>query len=220
MKIGTDGVLLGAWANPDRAESILDIGAGTGVIALMLAQRSSAALIDAIELEEEAYVQCVENFENSPWGDRLFCYHADFRDFYTEIEESYDLIISNPPFFEEWKKGNAQNQKREIARSVKSLTHPQLLEGVARLLAPTGRFCTIIPFQSERMFLKEAENHQLYPQELTRVKGTPQSAVKRSLLSFGTNPVTVVEKELTIELERHHYTEEYIALTKDFYLKM
>ncbi len=101
MKIGTDGVLLGAWTNIDHfPETILDIGAGTGVISLMLAQRSEAIQIDAIEIEENAYEQTVENFEASNWGDRLFCYHAGFDEFVEEMqdEEQYDLIISNPPF--------------------------------------------------------------------------------------------------------------------------
>ena len=100
MKIGTDSVLLGAWARLDsQPNSILDIGAGTGVLALMLAQRSGAELIDAIEIDDAAYEQCVGNFEASDWGDRLFCYHASLDEFTEEIEDQYDLIISNPPFY-------------------------------------------------------------------------------------------------------------------------
>src|SRR5699024_9039145 len=91
MKVGTDGVLLGAWAKiPEDTQNILDIGSGTGLIALMMAQRSPAELIDAVELDDEAYVQAVENFENSPWSDRLFCYHADFSEFSQEMDERYD----------------------------------------------------------------------------------------------------------------------------------
>ncbi len=100
MKIGTDAVLLGSWTSiTSNPFSILDIGAGTGVLGLMLAQRSNAELIDAIEIDDDAYEQCVDNFEASPWGDRLFCYHASLEEFVDEIEDSYDLIISNPPFY-------------------------------------------------------------------------------------------------------------------------
>ena len=102
MKIGTDGVLLGAWTPVnDEVFSILDIGAGTGLISLMLAQRSNAELVDALEIDENAYEQAVENFEYSPWGDRLFCYHAAFDEFVEEMqdEDKYDLIVSNPPFY-------------------------------------------------------------------------------------------------------------------------
>jgi tRNA1Val (adenine37-N6)-methyltransferase len=100
MKIGTDGVLLGAWAtiNPD-ANQILDLGAGTGIIALQLAQRNAFADIDAIEIDDAAFEQCTDNFENSPWADRLFCYHASAQEFATEMNEAYDLIVSNPPFY-------------------------------------------------------------------------------------------------------------------------
>ena len=110
MKIGTDGVLLGAWTPVDHNPlSILDIGTGTGVIALMLAQRCDAELVDALELDEDAYEQAVENFEASPWGDRLFCYHAHLYEFATEIEDTYDLITCNPPFFE----GNAPQTEQQ-----------------------------------------------------------------------------------------------------------
>jgi len=100
MKIGTDAVLLGAWVPLTHTElKVLDIGAGTGVLSLQIAQRSIADTIDAVEIDPDAFEECVTNFENSPWGDRLFCYHAGFVEFYSEMEETYDLIISNPPFF-------------------------------------------------------------------------------------------------------------------------
>lgn len=99
MKVGTDGVLLGAWTSlEDNPYAILDIGAGTGLISLMLAQRSQATIIDAIEIDAEAYEQCVANFEQSIWNDRLFCYHAGLDEFVDEIEDQYDLIVSNPHF--------------------------------------------------------------------------------------------------------------------------
>ncbi|MUH34280.1 methyltransferase domain-containing protein [Zobellia amurskyensis] len=219
MKVGTDGVLLGAWASiKNNPESILDIGAGTGLIALMMAQRCFAETIDALEIDEDAYEQCVSNFETSDWGDRLFCYHAGLDEFVDEWEDPYDLIISNPPFYsEDVSSGDAA---RDNARQNQSLPFDELLEGVSKLMAPNGSFATIIPFKEEETFLKLANSFKLYPQRITRVKGTPTSEIKRSMMQFGFEKVSVDTDELTIELGRHKYTEAYVALTKDFYLKM
>ncbi|MCP4974758.1 MAG: methyltransferase [Maribacter sp.] len=219
MKIGTDGVLLGAWTSLKKStETILDIGAGTGLIALMLAQRSGAETIDAMEIDEVAYEQCVGNFEASPWGDRLFCYHAGLDEFIDEIEDQYDLIIANPPFYaEEVPSGNSA---RDIARQNKSLPFEELIDGVSKLLAPSGIFSTIIPYKEEELLIELALKARLFPQRITRVKGNPSSETKRSLLQFSFNKNEVLKDELTIEIERHLYTPAYIALTKEFYLKM
>lgn len=134
MKIGTDSVLLGAWTSIEyKANSILDIGAGTGILSLMMAQRSSAEIIDAIEIDDEAYEQCVENFENSPWADRLFCYHASLEEFVAEIDNKYDLIISNPPFFE-GSLDRSDKNPRAIARTNDYLPFNYLCESVSQLL--------------------------------------------------------------------------------------
>jgi len=146
MKIGTDGVLIGAWTSLDNNPmSILDIGAGTGLIALMLAQRSNAETIDAIEIDEDAYEQCVENFEASPWGDRLFCYHAGLDEMVDEIEAPYDLIISNPPFYTE--DVSSGNSSRDKARQNSALPFDELLASIPKLLSPTGIFSVVIPFR-------------------------------------------------------------------------
>ena len=226
MKIGTDGVLLGAWTtvNPN-SYSILDIGAGTGVISLMLAQRSSAENIEAIELDGDAFEQCTENFENSPWGDRLFCFHAGFDEFvdeYTEEEpeesELYHVIVSNPPFhIEEVASGD---NARDTARQNTSLPFNELVEGVSKLLTKDGSFNTIIPFKEETNFLTLAEKFSLFPKRITRVKGNPSSEIKRSLLEFTFSKAKISINELVIEKERHQYTNAYKKLTKDFYLKM
>jgi len=132
MKVGTDGVLLGAWVSLDtNPDSILDIGAGTGLIALMLAQRSTAETIDALEIDEAAFEQCVENFEASPWGDRLFCYHAGLDEFVTEWEDTYDLIVCNPPFYSE--DVSSGNVSRDTARQNAALPFEELLNGAAAL---------------------------------------------------------------------------------------
>ena len=219
MKVGTDGVLLGAWASvDDNPKSILDIGAGTGLIALMMAQRSMADTIDALEIDDDAYEQCVSNFEASDWGDRLFCYHAGLDEFVEEWEDPYDLIVSNPPFYSE--EVSSGDLSRDKARQNQSLPFNELLEGVSKLMAPKGSFATIIPFKEEVRFIEYAAFFKLYPKRITRVKGNLNSEVKRSLLEFGFVEVEIKTNVLTIEITRHEYTDAYVALTKDFYLKM
>lgn len=219
MKIGTDGVLLGSWTNISKAsESILDIGAGTGIIGLMLAQRCSADTIDAIEIDEEAFEQCVENFEASPWADRLYCYHASLDEFLDEVDDKYDLIICNPPFYSE--KVSSGNSARDRARQNSSLPFKLLLKGVSELLSANGIFALVIPYKEEKSVLEEALELGLYPLRLLHVKGHPDSEVKRSLLELQFKNTEVLRNELIIEKSRHEYTQDYINLTKDFYLKM
>lgn len=219
MKIGTDGVLLGAWTPLENTPySIMDIGAGTGIIALMLAQRSTAEQIDAMEIDDDAYEQAVDNFENSPWGDRLFCYHAGLDEFMEEPEDEYDLIVSNPPFYtEDYTSGDEQRDK---ARFTASLPFEDLVEAAALLLSDNGVFSVIIPFKEEKNFVALAKDFELFPFKITRVKGTPTTDIKRSLLAFSRDERQIATDELIIETARHEYTPEYIALTKDFYLKM
>jgi tRNA1Val (adenine37-N6)-methyltransferase len=219
MKVGTDGVLLGAWANLDfYPNSILDIGAGTGLIALMMAQRSDAETIDAIELNDEAYEQTVENFESSDWADRLFCYHASLAEFTDEIDEKYDFIISNPPFYRSTYK--ELSEERAMARHAESLTYADLLESTSKLLSENGYCAFIIPFEEEENFLKIVAENQLYPNRITRVRGAIYTAIKRSLLQLSFLKTETIFTELTLELSRHNYTEEYKSLVQDFYLKL
>lgn len=219
MKVGTDGVLLGAWVQlKSEYFSVLDIGTGTGLIALMLAQKSNAEVIDAIELNDDAYEQSVENFEQSDWGDRLFCYHASLQEFADEIDDEYDLIISNPPFYTSTYK--ELSEERAMARHTESLTYVELLEASSKLLSEIGSCAFIIPFSEEENFLKIALENKLVPNRITRVKGTENSSVKRSLLQLSFQKTEVVINELVVEIERHKYTQEYIDLVKDYYLKM
>lgn len=220
MKVGTDSVLLGAWCPIDNHPfSVLDIGAGTGILSLMLAQRSNAEQIDAIEIDENAYEQCVENFENSPWSDRLFCFHAGLDEFVAEPEEEYDIIISNPPFYsEDFKTDNSQ---RDLARFQDALPFEELVEAANLLLSENGIFAVIIPFKEEERFIDLCAEVELFPVKVTRVKGTHNTLVVRSLLAFKRYELSVLEAdELVIEINRHEYTDDYINLTKDFYLKM
>ena len=220
MKIGTDGVLLGAWAPIDNNPfSILDIGTGTGIIALMLAQRSGATQIDALEIDEDAYEQATDNFENSPWNDRLFCFHAALDEFIEEPEDEYDLIISNPPFYTEDYKSD--NEQRDLARFSYAMPFEDLIEAADLLLSENGIFAVIIPFKEEERFIDLCAEVELFPVKATRVKGSPKTPIVRSLLAFKRYELSVLEAdELIIEINRHEYTDEYIELTKDFYLKM
>ena len=219
MKIGTDGVLLGAWSPIGHQPfSILDIGAGTGVISLMLAQRSRAEVIDAIEIDDAAYEQCTENFENSIWNDRLFCYHASLEEFAEEIDEQYDLIVSNPPFYSEDYK--SEDTQRDLARFNEAMPFDHLIYSVSKLLSDHGVFAVIIPFKEQDHFIEMAKHHRLFPKQIVTIKGQPKAETKRSLIGFSFEETTTEVTSLVIETARHQYTKEYTDLTKDFYLKM
>lgn len=220
MKIGTDSVLLGAWCPIDNHPfSVLDIGAGTGILSLMLAQRTHAEQLDAIEIDENAYEQCVENFEASPWSDRLFCFHAGLDEFVDEPEDEYDIIISNPPFYAENYK--TENDARDAARFQEALPFEELVEAASLLLSENGIFAVIIPFKEEERFIELCAEAELFPVKVTRVKGSHTTPIVRSLLAFKRYELSVLEAdELVIEINRHEYTDEYINLTKEFYLKM
>ena len=162
--------------------------------------------------------QCVENFETSPWGDKLFCFHAGLDEFVDEPEDEYDLIISNPPFYaEDFKTDDSQ---RDLARFQDAMPFEELIEAAALLLSDNGIFSVIIPFNEEAKFVSMCKELDLFPIQITRVKGTPNSEIKRSLLAFSRIEQTPLIDELTIEISRHQYTPEYIDMTKDFYLKM
>tara|TARA_B100000809_G_C15110946_1_gene520564 strand:- start:174 stop:887 length:714 start_codon:yes stop_codon:yes gene_type:complete len=219
MKIGTDGVLLGAWSSLEsRPFSILDIGAGTGVLSLMLAQRSDAEVIEALEIDDKAFEQCVDNFEQSDWNDRLFCYHASLEEFEEEIEDTYDLIICNPPFYSEDYK--TKNIARDLARFQDAMPFEHLLKSVSSLLSEDGRFNIIIPFSEEKKMIDLAKQVALFPKKITHVRGNPSADIKRSLIEFSFLNQDVKISELTIAITRHQYTDDYINLTKAFYLKM
>ena len=219
MKIGTDGVLLGAWTSlKNNPNSILDIGTGTGVIALQLAQRSHAETIDALEIEDNAFEQAVENFENSPWGDRLYCYHTSLKEFDDQIDDKYDLIVSNPPFYND--DFQSINAARNAARFTDSLSFDELLKSVSKLLSDEGIFTVIIPFKEEDNFIILSKKYGLSSNKICRVKGTPISETKRSLIEFSFTENNVTIENLVIETARHQYTNSYIELVKDFYLKM
>lgn len=219
MKIGTDSVLLGAWTSVDHNPfNILDIGAGTGILGLMLAQRSNAQQIEAIEIDDDAFEQCSENFENSPWKDRLFCFHASLLEYMEAVDEKFDLIICNPPFYSEDYK--TQDKSRDLARFSDAMPMEHIVFAVISHLSDKGKFSIIIPHKDERKYIEEVDLIGLFPNRILRVRGNETSDIKRSLIEFSYTETETEISELTIETERHQYTEDYINLTKDFYLKM
>jgi len=218
MKVGTDAVLLGAWAAINHCpNSVLDIGSGSGILALMLAQRSTAELIDAIEIDAEAYEQCVQNFEQSPWANRLFCYHASLEEFTEEIEDKYDLIVSNPPFYTN--DFDTKNYARNLARFENALPFEHLIGSTKMLLSNKGVFCVIIPFSEEDSFCGLANENQLYCNKKLRIRGQKHGEIKRSLMAFSGIKQAIELQEMHLEDGRHNYSESYKEMTKEFYLK-
>ena len=216
MKIGTDGVLLGAWAGAENPRRILDIGTGTGLIALMLAHRFPQADIDAVEIEAGAVQQARQNFRISPWKERLQVFHTDFKDFQTP--NRYDLIVSNPPYFDEDYLSN--DKARNLARHTDSLRLASLLDKAQNLLNENGSIQLILPIQKQEELCLLLRDRSLFLHQITFVKGRAEKPPKRILVKISTKPATSSQNSLVIEKSRHHYTPEYIELTKDFYLKM
>lgn len=218
MKVGTDGVLLGAWCDVENATNVLDVGTGSGLIALMVAQRNDSARITAIDIEQLAVEEANENFQNSPWTDRLHAELADFVTFATTTGQRFDLIVSNPPFFADSLK--SPNANRSTARHTDQLPFSKLISGAAAMLAPNGIICLITPADSENYIAKLVIENSLYIAGKTYVHPTVGADAKRILWKISACNTNCVENALTIEIERHKYTDEYINLTRDFYLKM
>jgi len=217
FKVGTDAVILGAWARPGHAKRILDIGTGTGVIALMMAQKSGAS-ITAIDIDKSAHDQAKENAERSPWNDRIEVFHASLQDFAAKNEIPFDMIITNPPFFNS--AGHAQNTSRSIARNTHQLPFEDLAKNAAKLLHPDGEFYVVLPTEEAMEFQKIAEKNGLVLAELLRVQTKPQGGYeKRHVMLFRKSAFRYTESTIIIEEgDRHDYSSAYRELTKDFYL--
>ena len=214
MKVGTDGVLLGAWADVRQAHRILDIGTGTGLIALMAAQRNQSAIIDALEIEPEAFKQAQENIKAAPWFDRISIFEQALQSYTSNYQ--YDCILCNPPFFH--KSTKAPDQGRTLARHNDSLPLCDLLTHTVRLLHPQGIFCVILPTTEAQKLVKLGKDHKLFLQHITQVHPTPNKPPKRYLLQLGFQEKPLIEDHLILEFERHKYSPEYSRLTTPFYL--
>ncbi len=220
MKVGTDGILLGAWARVGPVKKALDIGTGTGLIAIMLAQRCLDAEVHAVEINEVAFSQAKENMATSPFAERLTAINQPIQDYAQMSNERYDLIISNPPFFS----GGvfSGNEARAEVRHTTKLPHGDLLVAARTLLDPNGRFCVILPYL-EGLRLKEmARRYNLHCSRMTEVRARPGLTIERLLLEFQRFSSTELVDELYIygEGKTANYSAEYIELTEAFYLDL
>lgn len=219
MKVGTDGVLLGAWADVTDSHRILDVGTGTGLIALMLAQRSDAH-IHAIDIDAAACQQAQENVASSPFAQQVEVFHHALHEYLSTTPVSYDLIVSNPPYFVDSLK--CPNNQRNTARHTDTLSLESLLKDSHQLLSPQGRIALILPYDQKDYLESCIEKEGLFLSKEVDVIPVIGAQPKRLLIELKKEkPITsVTPSELTIEIARHQYTEEYIRLTKAFYLKM
>lgn len=219
MKVGTDGVLLGAWADGNNARYALDIGTGTGLIAVMLGQRHPDLQIDAVEIDVKASGQARENMEAAPWGDRLKLIESSVQDYAAATDRRYDLIVSNPPFFT----GGvlSDQQDRNHVRHTVKLSHADLLRTVRELLAPQGRFCLILPLIEGLRFEELARSYQLHLRKVLEIHPRPQKPANRLLMQLERSAGEVERTSMSVYPETgDDWTEAYKRLTADFYLKI
>jgi len=215
MKLGTDSVLLGVWAQKEKAKKILDIGTGTGIIALMLAQRTKAE-IDAIDIEYSAHVQAKENFSDSKWNKRLNSHHCSLQEF--SPNKKYDLIVSNPPYFP-LPKSHTEKEGAQ-ARFTHLLSFSDLAAHVVRLLSSRGSFCVIFPVHEGAMFTNEAEKKNLFLTNYVWVKTTNRKKFpKRILMEFEFEQKDISDDSMLVIQSENKFTEEYKNLTRDYFLQ-
>jgi len=215
MKVNTDGVLLGAWADVGAAKAILDIGTGTGVIALIMAQRNAEAIIDAIDIDEDAFAQARDNFQNSIWSKRLYAHHVSLQDYCPD--RKYDLIISNPPYFIDDSK--TEDHQKNIAKHSISLSYKELIAGISRLLADGGGAFLVLPAFNLPLFENLAAEEKLFIANLAEVIAVDGKAPYLALIKLAREKKDDVKDTLVIQNEEGIFTSNYRELTKDFYLK-
>ncbi|MBC34957.1 MAG: tRNA (adenosine(37)-N6)-methyltransferase TrmM [Bacteroidetes bacterium] len=215
MKVGTDAVLVGAWTNPSKHHKILDIGTGSGVIALMLAQKSEAQ-ITALEIDENAAIQASENFSSSTWSEQLNIINDSLQSFSQKSNEKFDLIISNPPFFEDSLLSPVENKKN--AKHTVLLSFEELLSACDTLLTELGTANFIIPYSGYARFKNLASLNKLHLKTILKIRPTPTKDYNRCILSFSRTHTDFIEEELCIRDSNSNYTSEYKELTKDYYL--
>jgi tRNA1Val (adenine37-N6)-methyltransferase len=215
MKVGTDGVLLGAWTNVENIKNALDIGTGSGLIALMLAQKNRDMSIDVIDIDRSAVEQAGENAMRSSFSSQIRCFNISLQEFASDCNRKYDLIVSNPPYFDQSLKSPEKN--RSVARHTDSLPVDELLKLSSKLLTIDGRLSVIYPFEYKNYLLQQ---DHLFVNRVTNVYPVSDSLPKRVLIEFSKQRSPLEENDLLIEKKRHVYSDEFVSLAKDYYLKL
>lgn len=211
FRVGTDGVLLGALVDVKNAFSVLEIGTGTGLISLMLAQRNPEAKFLGIDINKDAAELTKVNFQNAPFFSRLKNIHQDFKDF--ETEQKFDLIVSNPPYFEA-----SDSEKDKIARQTVELNFHQLIVKSSQMLSDEGILSVIIPAEAGNDFIAMADENKMFLIRKINIKGIESSKVKRLVLEFSKSEKRLEESELIIEKSPRQYSDQYLELTKEFHV--
>lgn len=217
MKLSTDAVILGAWAAHESPKKILDIGTGTGAIALMLAQRYPNAAVEAVELDNDASMQATDNVAFSPWKDRVRIIHQSFQKYSASHSDCFDLIVSNPPYFPDHIKSN--DQQRNLALHNDSLPFADLINGVADILAPKGSFWVILPERQMQDLEKLAAAKGLFPYHQVIVRNHPSAPVLRLVQAFSFSKTVPSETVLCIRDHERRYSAAYKDLLRDFLLE-
>lgn len=217
MKVGTDGAMLGAWVNTEGAMNVLDIGTGTGIIAMMLAQRNNNAVIEAIEVDDQAIIDAAFNFHNCPWPDRIKLVHQSLQDFISD--KSYDLIVSNPPYFENSLKSSTHQKVK--ARHTDSLHYSEIIDFAINHLSENGHLAMVLPVENAEKCIAYGKAKGFFSSRICKVKPVPHKQHHRYLFELSKSKATVREEELIIETgKRHDYTEQYIKMCNAFYTIM
>lgn len=217
MKVGTDSVLLGCLCEPASATNILDIGTGTGLLALMMAQRSNAAQIDAVEIDETAALEAIENVQASPWAARIRVHVKSIQEFAQTCQKRYDCIITNPPYYEQDSNHHITDEMRTTARQTAQLGFEQLAEVMAQLLAADGTAWMILPTKEALHFREMAVKAGLFLHQEINIQPNAQKAVNRVIMAFGRLPKNTIQQHMVIYESNGQPTEQYKQLAKDFY---
>ncbi len=217
MKVGTDAVLLGAWANVENAKNILEIGCGSGVISLMLAQGSKAQ-IEAIDIDKNSVIQANENFQISPWPNQLNAFHFSLNDFRKEISKKFDLIVSNPPFFNDSLKSPNKNKTR--SKHTDELNYSDLAQGIQHFLSPQGKACLVLPYTESKTFIELARIEKLFLNNQLLIKPKVDKKPNRVLMEFSFKKSATEENEIYLREADNSFSENYKDLCKDYYLNL
>jgi len=216
MKVGTDAVLLGAWAGINDPDNILDIGTGSGLIALMMAQRFQTGNIQAIDIHLPSIIQSKENFNHSPWKNRLSASHISLQEFASDNKTKYDLVVSNPPYFT-----NSllpPDPSKKLARHTASLSYLEIVQGLCKVMDADGCFCLILPYENLDLFEIHANENGLYKSRQLNIIPVKGRKPNRLLSEWRFKPSVTKTDSLTIRSDIHTYSEEYKRFTGDFYL--